>query len=619
MRRGILGVALVALSLVLSASFASAEYELHHYSPGGQYMNLDIVEWDGDPTPELLAGNWVGNRAEIWDYDPVTGEMVLVASVPMPGNMRDLNGVDIDKDGDLDIVGGIRFYGTYVLRNDGGTWATIHVDPIYCAENLIVDFDGDGNLDIYSCLDYLYLRIFYGDGTGGFTQGPAPLPDYPDGVGCGMTVCDFNFDGRPDLIGTVGYYHREDSQVRAYPNLSTPGHPAWGASLIPLQSLGPMWACEPSVADFDGNGYFDHVNATSSGPRIFWGHGDGVNYWWTPGDLLDEYEEPLPLPFVGDLNDDGNADVVVGSSEGVVPHFNGLRMYYGDGAGHFRFEEYPMDHGCTNSPHGLRLGDLNGDGRTDIAVTRWMGAQPKGFDILFRYPDVTLDLHPGSCPNPLSVNKNGVIPAALLASANFDVHEIDLSSITLMGVPPKRTSFADVGTVFRGVPCDCSEDGPDGIEDITLKFSAPAVLEALGEVHVGDVIPLTLTGTLLDGTPFEASDCMKIVGPKDKVSKIPGEDDTAAPDEIPISFDMTVVSGPAASVQRVGYDLPDPAEVTLGVYDVQGRLIRRLVQAAQPAGSHVVDWDAAGLPSGVYFYRITAGERMEAMRVTIIH
>ena len=55
---------------------------------------------------------------------------------------------------------------------------------------------------------------------------------------------------------------------------------------------------------------------------------------------------------------------------------------------------------------------------------------------------------------------------------------------------------------------------------------------------------------------------------------------------------------PSAGTQKVGY-------VTLKVYDVLGRQIRALVDGRQTPGVHYARFNAAGLPSGVYFYKLT--------------
>jgi alpha-amylase len=56
----------------------------------------------------------------------------------------------------------------------------------------------------------------------------------------------------------------------------------------------------------------------------------------------------------------------------------------------------------------------------------------------------------------------------------------------------------------------------------------------------------------------------------------------------------------------IRYDLPEAAEVTLKVYNILGQEVRTLVNERQQAGFHAVQFDAGPLPSGTYYYRISA-------------
>jgi hypothetical protein len=57
----------------------------------------------------------------------------------------------------------------------------------------------------------------------------------------------------------------------------------------------------------------------------------------------------------------------------------------------------------------------------------------------------------------------------------------------------------------------------------------------------------------------------------------------------------------------IGYQLSMASRVRLVVYDLLGREVKILVDERKGAGSHLVRFDAIGLASGVYFYRLTAG------------
>jgi len=66
---------------------------------------------------------------------------------------------------------------------------------------------------------------------------------------------------------------------------------------------------------------------------------------------------------------------------------------------------------------------------------------------------------------------------------------------------------------------------------------------------------------------------------------------------------------PFNSVTKISYDLPAAGDVSLKVYDVCGRLVETLVDGRQKAGSYTVSWDASGISSGVYFYKLTTADR----------
>lgn len=129
---------------------------------------------------------------------------------------------------------------------------------------------------------------------------------------------------------------------------------------------------------------------------------------------------------------------------------------------------------------------------------------------------VAVDIKPGSCPNPLDVKSRGVLPVAILGTEDFDVISIDVVSIRLAGVGAVRSAYEDVaGPVSDGNECECSEEGPDGYIDVTVKFRTGEVVEELkthGDLIDGEVLALPLTGVLSDGSPIEGADCVRIIG-----------------------------------------------------------------------------------------------------------
>ncbi|MDP4116598.1 MAG: T9SS type A sorting domain-containing protein, partial [Bacteroidota bacterium] len=68
----------------------------------------------------------------------------------------------------------------------------------------------------------------------------------------------------------------------------------------------------------------------------------------------------------------------------------------------------------------------------------------------------------------------------------------------------------------------------------------------------------------------------------------------------------------------ISYQLPKNGQVTIKVYDMLGREVRTLVNENKPAGNYNVSFDAGSLSSGVYIYRIVAGDYTAAKKMTLI-
>jgi hypothetical protein len=132
--------------------------------------------------------------------------------------------------------------------------------------------------------------------------------------------------------------------------------------------------------------------------------------------------------------------------------------------------------------------------------------------------EMAVDIKPQSCPNPLNVNDKGVSPVAILGTQKFDVTKVDVATIKLEGVSPLRSALEDMATPFlpfsgKKKVTDCSDKGPDGFSDLTLKFDNQAVVAALGPVSDGEVRVLKLTGNLkpeLGGTSIVGEDVVVI-------------------------------------------------------------------------------------------------------------
>jgi len=88
--------------------------------------------------------------------------------------------------------------------------------------------------------------------------------------------------------------------------------------------------------------------------------------------------------------------------------------------------------------------------------------------------------------------------------------------------------------------------------------------------------------------------------------------------ELPAEFALEQnYPNPFNPLTVIGYQLSAPGWVSVKVYDVLGREIAILVNEKKEPGVYTFSWDASNFPSGVYFYRIRAGNFVETKKMVL--
>jgi hypothetical protein len=91
--------------------------------------------------------------------------------------------------------------------------------------------------------------------------------------------------------------------------------------------------------------------------------------------------------------------------------------------------------------------------------------------------------------------------------------------------------------------------------------------------------------------------------------------DPFIPQEMSLQQNYPNPFNPATTIR---YELSKTTWVTLTIFDILGRNVITLVDKEQPAGYYSPQWDAANVPSGIYFYRLRAGTFSQTKKMAII-
>lgn len=289
------------------------------YSPN----SIDVRDINNDGWPDVLAGSIQDDFTSTSDFCFYinNGDGTFTAGPPFETwyfTQRDMELVDVDNDGDLDMLwaspgtnSSLNNAALGWVRNDGSSWSEpiiILSEMTNLLDVLVTDFDTDGQLDLVLCKkDEPRLARIEHINNGNFTDPQEIFNDFTGGLYA--QAADVNGDGLLDLIASNEGIGTETDQIAWWQNM---GNGLFGGQQDIYESEIPL---EKFVyADFDLDGHKDIIASTYSEYPMQLLKGEG-NATFAPPIAIEGTNERVRNFVLEDIDSDGDWDII-GENEG---------------------------------------------------------------------------------------------------------------------------------------------------------------------------------------------------------------------------------------------------------------------------------------------------------------
>jgi len=517
----------------------------------------------------------------------------------------DLAWGDVDGDGDQDLAVGTDGK-TVIYRNDAGTLGLSDtVLPAYWEDNFQADFDlrsitwadydNDGDLDL------LLPSVFDGDtfeyrtalmrndganGTGGWNFTEAD-PAFAPTIHAQSAWADYDGDQDLDLLLVNLAPLTDDGFIRRYRNDG-------GGVFVGEDILGALTIehGEAHWGDYDADGDLDILVAGHIGEidgtftqslRIY--RNDSENY--TPLEVIScvscEGWYDLTAATWADYDSDGDMDILLTGTYNSGSQIEGRARIYANDAGVFTDSgnELPAPRASGSRGGTFSWLDLDSEGDLDYFIAGQYYV-PGGNGLVDAQMHVYLN-------GAASQNAAPSAPSGLDAIAQAN------GTVLLSWIPavddhtPGAALTYDLDLFHDGIPVVIPRRLP---EPGNVSASAEWLLTGLQDGNY----EWTLRGVdsaYNGGSPASGAFGVGGVAGVNSGGELPGA--YAFAENYPNPFN------PSTTFKFV---LPEKTNVELAVYDLQGRLITRLLNDTRPPGVHEIRWDALGFASGTYLVRL---------------
>jgi gliding motility-associated-like protein len=360
------------------------------FATGSNPFSAAIGDLDGDGKPDLAVVNEHGNTVSVYFNTSAGGSITaasFAAKVDFATGSTPISVAigDLDGDGKPDLVVTNSMDNTVsVLRNTSvsgsitsGSFAA-KVDFATGALPLNVaigDLDGDGKPDLAVANESgNTVSVLHNTSTSGSITAAsfAASVDFSTGSGSlpfSVAIGDLDGDGKPDLAVA----NRSFASVSVFRNTSTSGSITSGSFAAKVDFVTGFLPFSVAIGDLDGDGKPDLAVANRTGNTISVLRNTSASGSITSGSFAAKVDFATGISpqsvAIGDLDGDGKPDLVSANfSSNTVSVLRNTSASGSITSGSFAAK---VDFATGTNPQSVAIGDLDGDGRPDLAVTNF--------------------------------------------------------------------------------------------------------------------------------------------------------------------------------------------------------------------------------------------------------
>ncbi len=604
-----------------SPNFVLVTNDFQHLNVGSWFRFVDI-DGDGDydlfcngPSATVNFYRNAGTRTspqfvlETAGLKDVNGNLMISEEISVPAF------ADLDGDGDFDFFSG-NSLGTIWYYENVGTrtnFAFRFVTDRYqgiqiigvvgkTAQNSLhgamaitfADIDGDGDLDLFWG-DFFNKSLYFIENRGTPTNPQLVLRDstYPkpnvvmtNGFNMPQLV-DIDNNSTLDLFIGVLYGAPTVDNFRFYRNIGSKTAPNFQLETLNfLPTIDVGTASSPVFADVDGDGDLDLLIGSEDGKlALYERKGTATNpiFELKTNQFVNLAGFFNISPTFGDIDGDGKLDLIVGEANGKLHLYRGSDLFSREDT---TFQLRSVSFGQNAAPV---LVDIDKDGKLDlfvgtgggtIAYYKNMGTVTSPNFVLQTTSFLSIDVGDDAKPTFVDLDNDG----------NLDLVVGSRDSSLFYWHNNGGLSFTSIDNFFGSI--------------LVSERTAPAFVDV-----DGDGGPDLFLGNIKGGLYFYEN--------KRVSSAVPMTDH-------PLTFALRQnYPNPFNPMTNIEFEVPSSEFVTLEIFNVLGIKIATVVNEEKVSGRYTVPFDARSLksgdlPSGIYFYRLSAGRFVQTRKMILL-